>query len=1050
MGAIASADRGLYIPVVRYTFAGFELDSDAYKLTRGSQELHLQPLVFDVLHYLIRQRERIVSKDELLEALWVDGSGNDAAVTWSISHVRRALSQTRWQKAPIETVHGRGYRFATQVDELDIPTAPPTPAPLKESGSLPFVGRGELMDQLQAQLLATEQGSGKLTVLVGEAGIGKTRCATELAESAQARGFVVLRANSVEGVGAPVFRPWQQILRGLMQAQQHFRQPASALLAQLSAAGPEPISGGNEGGSWQAAAAYTAVAVNRVRLFDGVVQLLLQAARLIPLFLLFDDLHWADAGTIELLSFAAPELVLGRCMIVCTQRERGTPQNERALTNLAVRGQHVPLQYLTQSDIARYIAEYTERHEPPPELSAAVLSATAGIPLFVQETVRSLSDSGDASPFHKLSPAAVQPSQLAREVLRSPLRQLEPEVVALLSSASVLGESFELTLLKHVAELDTEPLLDRLDAACQGGFVLAEAPNRYRFRHALIRTILYDDMQPAQRTAAHRRAAELLARSADGDERQSEIATHYYRSREAGDPAAIARAAILAGSAAERVHASEDAATFFQWALELQPQDPGEGTRERAELLVRCGRAQRLAGREDDARRSLEAAIHLGSTHGYGDLLVKASGILRPTHGTSMFPDELVRGALEQALHTAPAGPHPQSISALSQLAYTPPISLDMEASKRTSALALSLARERVAQLEAAAEREPALANLRKPAGMDGRTSLLEALRSRMFSLSGPDDIDEQLRVCDEILTLDQPRSDVSWRAHVARLGAFLMRGDLSSADLALEAAGHLGQELQLPEAAWHYDRQRAQALFCAGRLGEARSACRGLWAQAARLGLGYGPELMTLLRGAIDWEQRGAESMRAYVDVWDVKNAKAQKARSVGSYAARMAAEAGMLDSARRSWERLAARDFADVPKEVSYLLTLGNCAITAHLLGDVQRAEILYGLLAPYPEFNTPDLILLQHGSVSRYLALLAITTGRHQQAEEHFAVALRENNRLGHQPQLARTYYDYARWLSTRNARTRAAGVAQQAAALAQGMGMQWLADAAREIA
>jgi tetratricopeptide (TPR) repeat protein len=737
-------------------------------------------------------------------------------------------------------------------------------------------------------------------------------------------------------------------------------------------------------------------------------------------------------------------------MILGTQRERGTPHNERALANLALRGQHVLLGYLTRSDIARYIAEYTERREPPQELTAAVLDATAGNPLFVQETVRSLAEGGAPLPLHELSPAAVQPSKLARDVLRIPLRALEPEVFALLASASVLGESFELTLLKHVAELDTEPLLDRLDAACQGGFVLPEAPNRYRFRHALIRTILYDDMQPAQRVAAHRRAAELLARSADGVQRQSEIATHYYKSREAGDPAAITRAAILAGSAAERVHASEDAATFFQWALELQPLDETAGPRDRAELLVRCGRAQRLAGREEDARRSLETAIRLSSKHGYGDLLVKAAGVLRPTHATSMFPDELVRGALELALRTAPPGPHPQSISALSQLAYTPPISLDMEESKRTSALALSLARERVAQLES--ERERALPNLIKPHGPDGRSSLLEALRSRTFSLSGPDDIDEQLRVCDEILILDQPRSDVSWRAHVARLGAFLMRGDLSSAAAALEAAGHLGQDLELPEACWHYDRQRAQDLFSAGRFAEARSACKGLRAQAARLGLGYGNELMTLLRGAIDWEQHGAQSMRAYVDVWDSNNAKAHNARSVGSYAARMAAEAGMLDSARRSWEPLAARDFADVPKEVSYLLTLGNCAITAHLLSDVRRAEILYTLLAPYPDFNTPDLILLQHGSVSRYLALLAATIGRRDRAEQHFEVALRENARLGHQPQLARTYYEYAHLLSSQNtagARERTLELAQQAAVLGQQLGMQWLADAARPL-
>jgi len=93
---------------VRYTFVGYELDTDAYKLSHGSQELRLQPQVFDVLRYLVEHRERVVSKDELLGALWPDAHVNEAAVTWSISHARRALGQTRGDKLPIETVHGRG------------------------------------------------------------------------------------------------------------------------------------------------------------------------------------------------------------------------------------------------------------------------------------------------------------------------------------------------------------------------------------------------------------------------------------------------------------------------------------------------------------------------------------------------------------------------------------------------------------------------------------------------------------------------------------------------------------------------------------------------------------------------------------------------------------------------------------------------------------------------------------------------------------------------------------------------------------------------------
>jgi tetratricopeptide (TPR) repeat protein len=984
----------------------------------------------------------------LLDALWKDGTGNDAAVTWSISHVRRALSQTRWQKAPIETLHGRGYRFVATLVTVDAPPArAPVAEPAADESNLPFVGRGDVMEQLHAQLSATERGTGNLTVLVGEAGIGKTRCASELARDAEARGFLVLNANSVEGVGAPVFHPWQQIVRSLAQFEQRLRQPANALLAQLSAA--------FQGTAGRSPDTQSTVTSNRVRLFDSAVQLLLEAARLIPLLLLFDDLHWADAGSIELLAFAAPELVLGRCMVLGARRDHASPHNERALTGLARRSQHLPLSYLTSADVARYIAEFAHQSNPPPALSAAVLAASAGNPLFVQETVKSLLNGRKAESLHTASPSAVQPSKVSRDVLRIPLSALEPPQLALLSTASVLGESFELTLLKHVAGLEIESLLDRLETARQLGIVLADAPNRYRFRHALLRTILYDDMPAAERIAAHRRAAQLLSKAADGDQRQSEIAIHYYNSLDAGDPAAVTRATIGAAEAAEDVHAFDDAVMFYRWALEAQARDLTAGPREQAELLVRCGHAQRLAGRDYDTRHTLEQAIELASAHGFGDLLVKAAGTLRPTPAVSTVPDDLVQSALEQALRTAPPGPHPQRVHALSQLACMPPIAADLERSKEMTTLALTLARERRAELERQAGRrcepqaagDPALNFVRQPVA-DGRVTLLEALRANLYSLSGPDDTEAMLAVCDEIIALDQPRSDISWRAHMARYTALTARGELRAARNALEAAGHLGQELHLPEAAWHYERHRAQELLLDGRFDEARIALKVLRAKSVQMGLGYGPGLIDVVRGALEWEQRGGAAMRSHVDVWD-KQAKLQSIPSVIAYSARLAIEAGMRETALRSWSKLARREFRDVPKEHSYLLTLCNAAVTAVALGDRARAEILYELLSPYPEHNTPDLVLLQHGSVSRYLALLAEATERWHRVDEHFEAALAMNARLPHVPQLARTQFEYAKHLAGRNglgARDRARTLARHSQELAREVRMKWLEEAA----
>jgi DNA-binding winged helix-turn-helix (wHTH) protein/tetratricopeptide (TPR) repeat protein len=1045
---------------VRYTFVGYELDTDAYKLTHGSQELRLQPQVFDVLRYLVEHRERVVSKDELLSALWPDAHVNEAAVTWSISHARRALGQTRGAKLPIETVHGRGYRFAADVSSLDaLPTAaanvnatlsdsmrpPPTFAQVQAAPpqaavtmpALPFVGREELMAQLQCQLVEAQAGAGRLCLLIGEAGIGKTRCATELAAFARSRGVTVLSGRSVEGVGAPVFWPWQQILRELVQIQPELRPAGSALLTQLSAAEV------NDDEQSEPQRPVSVTAAGRVRIFDEVTRLLLQAAQAAPLLLVFDDLHWADAGTIELLSFAAPEFARARLMVLGTQREEFMLHSARTSSQLSRRALTFSVAYLTQQDIAKYIASITQIGEPSPELCAAVLAATAGNPLFVQETVRSLVAHAGAGGLRELSQRAIQPSKLARDVLRMPLRALEPQALALLSIASVLGEVFELTLLNQVAELDIDTLLDRLDAALTRGFVLAEAPNRYRFQHALVRTILYDDVKPTERVATHRRAAELLSKFSDREQHASEIAIHYYRSLAAGDPGAVTDACVRAAQVAERAHAFQDATMFYQWALEAQALDLSVTPRARAELLLRTGKAQRWAGREEDTRHTLKLAIGLASKDGHGDLLVKAARVLRPTHAMSTLPDELVREALEQALRAAPEGANPQRISALSQLACVPPIATDLEHSKRTSALALSLARERWHE-GAKLTRSDIGGSSR-----DGKPILFEALRARLYSLSGPDDVDALLAVSDEITALDRPMTDVSWDAHMARFSALTYRGDVKSASVVLEGLAHLGNELRMPEMRWYYERQRAQSQLLRGQFAEALEACKTLHESGMRMGLSYCRLLVGAVRSVVSYFSSGAEALKMHIDLsgatWP-----AELPLSVWSYGVMLAAESGDLEAARRQYQTLARRDFDNVPKEITYLMTLCNSSVVASMLGDRPRAEKLYSLLSPYPNHNTPDLMLIHQGSVSHYLGLLAAATGRDNRVEEHFESAIAMNERIEHLPQLARTFYEYARWLRARpeaSARDRGQAFARRSTELSHRLGMTWLYERAR---
>jgi hypothetical protein len=144
---------------------------------------------------------------------------------------------------------------------------------------------------------------------------------------------------------------------------------------------------------------------------------------------------------------------------------------------------------------------------------------------------------------------------------------------------------------------------------------------------------------------------------------------------------------------------------------------------------------------------------------------------------------------------------------------------------------------------------------------------------------------------------------------------------------------------------------------------------------------------------------------------------------------------------------------DGAELPKEIGYLNAVANLGLLAIDFADRARAQRLYQQLAAYPHHNTPNSLLFYEGSVSHFLALLAAFLKHSARAASHFDDALAMNERLGMQPQLAYTCYEYARFLlaSARGPKRKSGQQMQQRAIeLADGLGMGWLAALARDLA
>ena len=155
-------------------FGDYELDLARYELRRAGRRVRVQPRVLDVLAHLIRNRERVVSKEELLESVWSGTTVSETALTQTVKEARRAVRDDGARQRVIQTVRGRGYRFVARVEipeeQLDVRTA-----------SDPFVGREALLSLLGQELATTLGGHGRAVFLTGEPGIGKSRAASELA-----------------------------------------------------------------------------------------------------------------------------------------------------------------------------------------------------------------------------------------------------------------------------------------------------------------------------------------------------------------------------------------------------------------------------------------------------------------------------------------------------------------------------------------------------------------------------------------------------------------------------------------------------------------------------------------------------------------------------------------------------------------------------------------------------------------------------------------------------------------------------------------------------
>jgi tetratricopeptide (TPR) repeat protein len=422
-------------------------------------------------------------------------------------------------------------------------------------------------------------------VIEGEAGIGKTRLADELAGHARSLGASVVRGRCYEEEAGVAYGPFIEGLRSVLaagpsldQVPRHWLAEASRLLPELVEAYP----GLPEPGPLDGPAAGR-------QFFEGVSQVLLAAtAGPVPGLLVVDDLQWADEASLDVLAYLVHRLEGRPLLVVACWRSEQVPADARlrrlaAETRRAGRGSVLELSRLDAAGVAELVAAVA-----PARAGAAGLlhERTEGLPFLVLEYLAAVGEDGELP--------ALLPGG-ARDLLAARVRGVGDAARQVLATAAVLGRSFEVDTARAASGRSDEEAVAALEELAARGLVHEVAGDVYDFGHGLVRDLVYEQTSLARRRLLHRRVGEALAAAARGRRPQEPPAASIARHLELGGaPAEAAGYHRLAGDQARAVFANREALGHYRAAAVLGHPDP-------AGLHAAIGDLETLLGNYDAA-----------------------------------------------------------------------------------------------------------------------------------------------------------------------------------------------------------------------------------------------------------------------------------------------------------------------------------------------------------------------------------------------------------------------------------------------------------------
>jgi DNA-binding winged helix-turn-helix (wHTH) protein/tetratricopeptide (TPR) repeat protein len=654
---------------------------------RGETPLPLTPKCFTVLRYLIEHPRRLVTKRELLDAVWAGTYVGDAVLKVAVLKIRKALGDDPTTPRFIQTVHRRGYRFVGE-GEVEVETRRPRAGGGEPAAATPSlaVGRGDVLLRLD-QLLERAVGRERQIVFVtGEAGIGKsTVVSTFLQKVEQSPVIRVARGQCLETLGrGEAYHPFLEAFARLC------RQPGGeTLVALLRRHAPSWLAelpwliepGEREGLNREV------LGLTRERMLREMAVFLETLTAELPLVLVLEDLQWSDESTLDLIMALGKRRERARLLLVGTFRPTDAPQGESSVRSLkrelSLRREciELPLPFLGDAEVAEYLARRFALSQPPGELARIVHRRTDGNAFFVVNFVDDLvargaivEHEGEWDLTHATSALGEGTPETLRETIEKRLERLSAPERRLLEVASVAGVEFATTAVAAVLEEDPHDVEERCEELARKAEMLRTAEllelpdgsvtGRYGFRHALYQNVLYDRVAAERRTWIHRRIGlvEEARRGKAADEIAADLALHFERARDSGRAVeylrqaarrdAISPSRCLCSRRDARRLANREAAESLERAIGLTERLPEERSAPLA-IAVReqLGLLRRSMGDMHGAAREFAALVEFARAHGQVDQEAKA--LLYLASALTWMDREGRRKALEDAARVA-------------------------------------------------------------------------------------------------------------------------------------------------------------------------------------------------------------------------------------------------------------------------------------------------------------------------------------------------------------------------------------------------------------